>query len=261
MSVLLVSLLFPLVTQPDSADVLGPLWFREAVSYYASYEGAADQPLVNGAGLATDLSVRRGEGAADLGPIVVDDGLLGRCLHIRDWRAPLVLRGEAVSPHRALTVSFWWALPYDLAIDGGYQLFDITGAGLVSLFCRGKGEWCALQKPAGVFQVYYFTGIQNINGIYDFDLLSHVDLRAQVWHHTAVVFRRASAIEGYVDGSLAFEYTITGREFTADDDLTTLTVGGPLYVDELAVLGGAPEGDMIADYYRGVSRLREYLTR
>jgi len=259
--VLLISLLFASMTQPGGTDILGPLWFREAAVFYASYEGPADQPSVNGAGLATDLSVRRGAGAEDLGPIIADDGLLGRCLHIRDWRAPLVLRGEAVSPHRAVTVSFWWALPYDLAIDGGYQLFDITGGGLVSLFCRGKGEWCALGKPAGVFQVYYFAGIQNVNGIYDFDLLSHVDLRAGAWHHTAVVFRRASAIEGYLDGSLVFEYTITGRDFVAEDSLTTLTVGGPLYVDELAILAGAPEGDMIADYCRGVSRLRDYLTR
>jgi hypothetical protein len=172
---------------------------------------------------------------------------------------PLILRGEALSPHRPLTLSFWWALTYDLTLEGGYSLFSFNGKGLVALFSRGKGEWCALQRPAGVFQVYYFEGIQNVNGIYDFDLLAHHDLRAGVWHHAAVVFRRATTAQVYIDGKPVYEVAISGREWNAADGLGNLSLGGGLDLDEVLILDRAVEGDMIGDYVRGLQRLREYM--
>lgn len=245
---------------PDRFRPLVPPWFSSCLVYHSAFEDGTGLPDLDESGLVTDLDFRQGGG--ELVPECIrplDRGFVGRGLEVRDWRAPLRLRGPAVSPHRPLTLAFWWALPQDLAVDGGFQLFSLHGAGLVSLFCRGKGEWCALQRPAGVLQVYYFQGIQNINGIYDFDLLSSLDLRRGVWHHTAVVFRRASTVQVYTDGRLVTEATLSGREFVAADNLQMLVLGGPLWLDELMVLDRAVEGEMVADYVRGVRQARAYL--
>ena len=229
--------------------VLGPPWFEECLAYYNRFEGKPGEADVNTDGLAL----------VDRGPLgTLDSGLFGRALHVKDGRAPFTLQGQALSPHRPLTLSFWWALPYDLAVDGGYTLFYLRGRGFVAAFSRGKGEWCALQRPAGVFQVYSFPGIQNVNGIYDFDLMAHLDLKAGVWHHTAVVFRRACMAQMYTDGKLVFDVTTSGREFSAEDGLNAIDFGGPLYLDELAILNRAVDADLIGDYYRGVSQLRGY---
>lgn len=221
-----------------------PPWFSDAMAYHNDFEGALADADVN-------LPQIKPEG-----PESTAEGLFGKALQLTD--KSLIIRSEAVSPHRPLTLSFWWALTYDMVLESGYSLFQLDGKGMIALFSRGKGEWCALQRPAGVFQVYYFQGIQNVNGIYDSDLLSHYDLRKGVWHHTAVVFRRATTAQVYMDGQPVCEVTISGREWTAGDELRNLTIGGGLSVDELLILDRAVEGEMIADYVRGVQRLREY---
>lgn len=255
----LAAIIAALTPAPAPDTVLGPGWFLDCLAYYSNFESAPDEPLVKVTGIETDLAARRGE-APGGSPVLTDAGFLGRGLEILDWGAPLVLRGEGLSPHRPLTLSFWWCLPFDMTIDGGYYLFELTGAGYIGLFSRGRGEWCALQRPAGVFQVYYFSGIQNVNGIYDFDLAAHCDLRAGVWHHSAVVFRRARTAQVYTDGEMVFEVTVEGRAFSEEDNLRNLALGGPLVLDELAVLDRAVEADMIADYWRGMTQLRTYHT-
>jgi len=236
-----------------------PPWFSDCVAYHNAFEGSLDQADVNTEQIPVVRDARRGEVDAKLAPVVTPEhGLFGQGLFVQDWRAPFMVRSPALSPHRPLTLSFWWALPQDLKVDGGYMLFEYTGGGYIGLFCRGKGEWCALQRPAGVFQIYYFPGIQNVNGIYDYDLLAHQDLRAGVWHHSAVVSRQARTAQVYTDGKLVFEVTTSGRDFTEQDALQSLAFGGPLYMDELLILNRAVEGDMIADYVQGIERLREY---
>ncbi len=229
-------------------SIPGPPWFQENLVYYRSFDGAAD-PVVN-----TDGISQAEKGASE----VIGDGSFGqgRLIH------SLTLQGAVLSPHQPRTVSFWWALPKDLAIDGGFSLFGITGGGYIGAFCRGKGEWCALQRPAGVLQVQYFPGIQNVNGIYDFDLLSHLDLHARQWHHTAEVFRQGSSVQLYTDGKRVTEVNYSGRTLTEKDQLTTLSLGteggNGLLIDEIAILDRAIDGDLVADYYQGASRLREY---
>lgn len=239
----------------EAPVVHGPRWFERCAAYYSAFGGELDAPEVNRA-----EAVLVPQGTDEVRPVVTADaGFIGQGLHIRNGQAPFVLRSAAFSPHRPVTLSFWWALPYDLAVDGGYSLFSLTGRGYIALFSRGKGEWCALERPAGVFQVYYFEDIRNINGIYDFDLLGHTDLRAGVWHHTAVVFRRASTIQVYTDGALSCEYTVMGGVFREAHELVTLTLGGPLYLDELAVLDRSIDPSMVADYVRGLRQLGAYL--
>lgn len=245
---------------PARAEVYGPPWLEPAVAYYHGFESPLEQPEANAAGLAVDPSARQGahsETAAPLAP--VDEGFLGKGLSIGGWQAPLLLRGAALSPHRPLTLSFWWALEEDLPIDGGFELFALSGGGLVSHFVRGKGEWCALQRPTGVFQVYYFAGIQNVNNLYDPDLAAHLALTRGAWHHETVVFRRAQEIQVYTDGEPVCQVALTGREFAESDNLTTLTIGGPVRLDELMVLDRAIEPDQVAEYHRGMRRIREYV--
>lgn len=238
MLALLPSLTLAAETKPS--DVLGPPWFQESLVYYNAF----DAPPINAGQLETPAVPAEG----------VPGGLFGRGLPTQT--APLTLHGPALSPHRPLTLSFWWALPADLPLDGGFTLFALTGRGHISAFCRGKGDWCGLQRPAGVAQVYDMAGLQNVNDIYDFDLQKSLDLHAHVWHHTAVVFRRASSVQVYTDGNLETEITTSARDWTPGDGLTTLQLGGGVLLDEIAVLDRALDAASIADYYKGVSQLR-----
>lgn len=222
------------------ADILGPLWFQNSLIFYNGFDAPpVSTPLIEATG-----------GPADAAP----GGLFGHGLST--LTAPLALRGPVLSPNRPLTLSFWWALPADLPVDGGFSLFSLTGKGQISAFCRGKGDWCGLQRPAGVAQVYDFPGVQNVNDIYDFDLQKSLDLHAGAWHHTAVVFRRSSLVQIYTDGKLATEIVTSGREWNLADGLTSLSLGGGVLLDDVAILDRAIDGDSIADYYKGVWQLR-----
>jgi hypothetical protein len=225
--------------------VRGPSWVEGCLLDYWTFD--SDE----GRSAARRLTVKDGS-AAETTP----SGLIGRALDTREKR--LVLEGGTLSPHGPLTISFWWALNEDLPADGSFSLFQLGGKGIVSAFVRGKGEWCALREPAGVLQVYYFPGIQDVNDIYDPELSRHLDLRAGVWHHTAAVFRRGSTVEMYTDGRRVAEVATSGRGFRADDGLTTLEVGGGVHLDEVLVLDRAIDAEQVADYHRGVRRLHEY---
>lgn len=225
----------------------GPAWVRDSLVYYHPCD-EPKRPQFCAPGLTT---------TADASIASDPDGLFGSGL----WTPkPLLIRGGLLSPHRPLTVSFWWRLRKDLPIDGGFELFTFQGMGIVSAFVRGKGEWCALKRPAGVLQIYYFQGIQNVNGIYDDDLAAHLDLRSGVWHHTAVVIRRASCVQLYMDGKMVCEATANGRDFSPADEVGSLLIGGGLVVDEILILNRAVDADQIADLYRGITRLRAYET-
>lgn len=227
--------------------VLGPPWFEAQLAHYHTFTNKPESPDANNGAL--NIVAESCE--------AVGDGLFGRGLTIPD-NASLTLQGDTLSPHRPWTLSFWWTLPEDLPVDGAYTLFYLRGTGFIAAFCRGKGEWCALERPAGVMQVYNFAGIQNVNAIYERDLMSNLDLRAGVWHHTAVVFRRGTTAQLFTDGELVCEITTKGRAFRSEDRLHTLTLGSGIVIDELAILDRAVDAEMIGDYFRGISQLRRY---
>jgi hypothetical protein len=79
------------------------------------------------------------------------------------------------------------------------------------------------------------------------NLAAHLDLHAGVWHHTAVVIRRASCAQLYTDGRPVMETTTNGRSFTPMDNVTSLEIGGGIVVDELLLLNRAVNADQIAD--------------
>jgi len=190
---------------------------------------------------------------------VTPDGFLGPGALIATNEQALRLISPAFSPHRPVTFFLWWALAGQHQPESCFGILHLQGRGIVSHFSRGKGEWCALQKPAGVFQVYYFPGIQNVNGIYDFDLAAHLDLSPDAWHHTALVITAASLCELYTDGRLVFSVRIAGRPFEEADALQDLTFGSPfpMKIDEAAVFNRALSADEIAYYYTATWQMRQ----
>lgn len=238
----------PAYTAPSSYLSLPPS-FDDRLLYYNGFENPDGAPEINSAGvtqvgkLVPSPSGVRGKGA------------------ITDKTAALVLRSPEFSPHRPLTVSFWWALQEDAKIDTGFNLIHLQGRGIISHFSRGKGEWCALQRNVAILQVYYFPGIQNINGIYDGDFAAHCELKAGIWHHSALVIQGASLIQVYTDGRLAWTARIDGRPLSEDDkvgEITLGTRGAPgLTIDEVLILRRALTPDEIQTYYTAIRQMRE----
>lgn len=225
-----------------------PPWLESGLVYYNPFEGDPRQPPVNRLGAETVIP--RGLLAA---------GLAGAGL--QDPRPagsePLVtLRSAALTPDRPLTLAVWWRLDAPMAAETCFHLLTLSGAGMVSNFVRGKGEWCALAQPTYVLQVYNYEGIANINEIWRGDAW----VEPQVWHHTAIVFRHAAEVDVYWDGVLRSHHAIRGRSFAAGDG-GTLAVGPhwlfhPMTLDDLVVLDRALSADEVAAYVLAVQRMR-----
>jgi hypothetical protein len=225
-------------------EIRGPQWFRDAAIYFHDFE--SETPLLDSEKLQSQAVAKPPAW-----------GLFGGGLATTD-KPNLKLRGAALSAHGPLTISFWWSLPRDLPIDGAFNQFQLSGKGIINAFVKGKGEWCDLKKPAGVCQIYYFGGIQNVNGIYDFDLQKSLDLRANIWHHSAAVLRGGNTFQFFTNGKLVSEMTTSGRGWNAADELQNLEIGGGVILDDVAILNRAVDGDFLADYYRGVKQLHDY---
>ncbi|MBL7222896.1 MAG: hypothetical protein ISS72_03490 [Candidatus Brocadiae bacterium] len=235
--------------QPSLPSLALPPSFEDRLLYYNSFDGEDGKPQAR-----SDSVEPRGE------LTIAADGFRGKGARTgkQGW---LQLKSADFSPHLPLTVSFWWALVEDHKIDGGFGLIHLGGGrGMVSHFSRGKGGWCALERPAGILQVYYIPGIKNVNGIYDRDLMAHVDLRGGAWHHTAMVFRGASLVEVYTDGEKAWETRLVGRSFAASDKLHDLVIGtrggAPMLLDEVVILRRALTPGDLRRYVRALRQMR-----
>jgi hypothetical protein len=220
------------------------------LAYYNSFDSPDGSAEVNVTGLAEKARVATGPG-----------GIVGWCARSEQQQG-LALSGAALSPHRPLAASFWWALLDEPKLDSGFSLFHLSGGkGFVSHFAR-SGPWCGLERPAAVLQVYYLPGIANVNGIYDWDVLGHLDLRPGVWHHTALVFSAASLVELYTDGRKVWEVRLTGRSFAESDGLRELVLGGlhgglRVALDEVMVLDRPLTAGEIGEYCTAMRQLGE----
>ena len=243
----------PLATEPGytrlSPYVGIPPALEDRLIYYNGFEQPDAKPEVDAVA------------AAQVGKVTPSlSGMRGRGA-ITNKAGALQLRSPELSPHNPLTVMFWWALTEDAKIDSGFNLVHLQGRGIVSHFSRGKGEWCALQRNAAILQVYYFPGIQNVNGIYDADWAAHIELKAGAWHHTALVIHGGSLVEVYTDGKLAWSVRIDGRPFNEEDKLNDLTIGTrgapAMAIDEVIILRRALTAEEIATYVTAVRQMRE----
>ena len=118
-----------------------------------------------------------------------------------------------------------------------------------------------MQRPAGVLQVYHLPCIANVNGIYDYDLLAHLDLRAGIWHHTALTFSGGCVVSVYTDGRPTYTVHLRGRGFVEGDSLHDLTVGNssgtPMWIAEVLILQRVLTADEIAEYARVLTSMRQ----
>lgn len=236
-------------TPPQDCPWVPPSW-ESRLTYYNSFDSPDGSAEVNVAGLTEKAKPATGPG-----------GIVGRCAR-SEGRQGLALSGAALSPHRPLAVSFWWALLEEAKLDSGFSLLHLSGSkGFVSHFAR-SGPWCGLERPAAVLQVYYLPGIANVNGIYDWDLLGHLNLQPGVWHHTALVFSAASLVELYTDGRKVWEVRLTGRNFAESDGLSELVLGGlhgglRVALDEVMILDRPLTAAEIGDYCAVMGQLGE----
>jgi hypothetical protein len=249
----LLPVLMLLVYSTGGADALDhlsiPASWEDRVIYYQSFEredGGAD---IDAADLEVVETMK-----------TFANGVRGRCAMPGSAKS-ILLSGDAISPHRPLAVSFWWALQEDATSDSGFGLFHLTnGRGFISHFAR-SGPWCALDRPAGVLQVYYLPGIKNVNGIYDRDFMAHAELKSGVWHHTALVLTAGSLVSLYLDGERVFQIRTTGRSFHESDQLHEMILGSsgglPVALDEVVVLDRPLIDEEIATYVKAIRQMNQ----
>jgi len=248
---LLLGLAGPVGRAADPGIPFCPRGWEPAVIYYQSFDADKGEPEINTAGLQIHarLGVRPG-------------GFRGKCGSPEGASDPqrvlrLVSPGLDLSPHRPLTILFWWAVPQDLPPQGGFDLiYLVARQGFISTFARG-GPWCGLADTAGVVQVYGIPGISNVNGVYDTRWREHLGLRAGQWHHTAMVISAASLVTVYTDGQRIFETRTQGRPFAVEDGFRSLNLGGGVCLDEVLILRRPLDAESIAEYAAGMWRMRE----
>lgn len=223
-----------------------PPFLEDRLIYYQSFAQA--EPEINTTGAEPRRAFTPAPG-----------GVRGACAE-PTTPPPLELESERFSPHRPVTVAFWWALREEPTPETGFGLFHLSGRGYVSHFSRGRGTWCALQRPAAILQVWNVPGVRNVNGIYDRHWASTLSLRAGVWHHAALVFRGASRVEVYTDGERAWSVRLRGRKLRQEDRLHTLVLGNrrgiPVALDEVMVLRRALTPRDIRCYVTAVRQMQ-----
>lgn len=243
----------PLERSPAYGDSPGPVtippWFAHRVVYYNSFNDSG-KAEINAAGFSEPAQI----------PIAAD-GFAGTG-YACGMRNAFILRGDALSVHRPLTLSVWWRLDQDAQIDSGLQVFHLEGRGFISAFVRGKGTWCALPKPAAVFQCYNFPRVRNVNGIYDRGIWDKGALRAGLWHHTALTVASASALRLYTDGRPVAKIDVAGRLLSTEDAVRTLYLGNryggiPMTLDEVAVVDRTLTPEEIARYHHALRQMAQ----
>ena len=238
------------VAYPATACLYIPPWLESRVVYYNPFEGAPDAPTVNTI-----------EAETIIGGGIAADGLAGAGLKVAEAGKrppPIQLKSPALTPDRPLTLSLWYRLDAPMVAETCLHLVTLRGGrGMVANFIRGKGEWCALKEPRFVFQVVYYEGIPDINGIWD----GNAWLEPSVWHHAAMVFANASEVDVYWDGQRRSHHMIKGRRFVATDggvvEFGPNWLFHPMTLDDIMVVDRALTGDEIAAYVLAVHRRRE----
>jgi len=157
-------------------EVLVPESIKGNVVYYNDFEKNDGKAKINQWNLKENIKQSN-----------INEGIFGKgYLSTSKWKDGIILEGKALSPHKPITISLWWALKENHKEGASFGIFCFHGKGMISCFVRGGGgdPWCALKKPAGILQVYYFgNGMENINGIYHFDIMSVLDLKSKKWHN------------------------------------------------------------------------------
>ncbi len=226
-----------------------PPQMETRVIYFNTFSHPAGKPEINPAG-----ATARKAGT------VVPGGFFGRCLLLEKGRR-LRIESPSFSPHRPLTVIAWWRIEAPLEKQnqgGGIMALRGPGRGYLSLFARG-GPWCGLNDTHFVLQVYNIAGIKNVNGIFEGGFRRRYAAAPPRWHNVVLTVETGSLVGVYVDGERKQRYALSGRRFTADDNLSGIEFGGfaaGLRVDEITVLDAALKERDIARYVTALTDIR-----
>lgn len=227
-----------------------PPEFEARVVYYHPFERELDEPLIN----RIDATFAAAEGT-------LVDGLAGRGFRVSDRESSksgaVRLRCPHLTPARPITISMWWRLDREMAPETCFHLATLSGKGIISNFVRGRGQWCALKQPTFVFQVYYFEGVRNHNGVWHGSAWFEPD----TWHHVAMTVSSATTVRIYWDGKLRSDHAVKGRPFRKQDggalELGPTWLFHPMTIDEIMIIDRALTAAEIRDYVTAVQRLAE----
>lgn len=235
---------------PDTSRYLYllPEW-ADRVVYYQSFARDAKSPEINTGQLQVNGSV--------LPPVAGFVGAGYTCPNSREGQQDFTLRGAALTVQKPLTVMYWFRLDAPMTEITNFSLIRLIGTGYIANFVRGKGEWCALQYPTSIMQVYNFPGITNRTDPWD---KRRVDFVAGTWHHVAMTVSNAAEIDVYWDGQLRTRHVAKGRSFhDGDVNQALLGCGGlyhPMTLDDVIVIDRALTADELADYQRACDGMR-----
>jgi len=226
-----------------------PAHFKDWVIYYNNFEDSEINPF----DIKEEMLKKES---------IIEKGFIGKSyLSYAKWEDGIILISDKLSPHKSLSISVWWALKDKHKEGGWFEILSLTGKGYISVFTRGGGgdTWCGLTKPAGILQVYNFQGINNINGIYHYDIESVLEL--EKWNNTVITFTAGRNIKLYHNGQLFTEYNLSGGNFKEEDKINSLSFGRgggeEIYFDEILILSRVLTYKEINEYYNIMTQLKE----
>ncbi len=233
---------------PRTPYLMLPPFLERRVIYYHSFAG--EEPEINRA---------EATASSPLSPLAA--GFHGRCARLAAGRG-FTVASPAFSPHRPITVSFWWCIPEPLPENAGLNLFALTnsGRGYISSFAKG-GPWCGLTDTAFCFQVYNLPGIKNVHTILERGFRQLYSQGPGEWHHTVLTLSLGSRLALQVDGERVSLALLSGRTLQADDNLRQLGFGRhnqrALLLDEVVIMDVALTDEQARAYFRMIRSLEE----
>ena len=220
-----------------------------SVVFYHSFSRGADQPEIN---LLKARITTAGNGR--IAPALTGSGYR----HTAKKGGALGLTALSRPLTKPITVSLWFRLEEPMRPETCFHLISLRANGYISNFVRGKGQWCALQQPTFVVQLYRFPGISNVNGIRFGDAW----LPERKWHHAAVSVSEGSRVRVYWNARLRSEFCTRGRLFNAGDaikgiDLGPHWLGHPMTIDEVLILNRPLSPADVQAYVTAVRKLAD----
>ena len=263
-AVALQALLAPCVQAADDPGApfiyLPPAWSQRVVFYHSFGQGAG-APEIN-------LLEARVEGEAE----EVAEGFAGPgypVLSGKDARRPLRINSPRLSPHRPLTVMFWWRLDQEMQEDLTLCLFygqSPGRRGYIANAVHGKSGWCALPQPTYISQVHGYEGLMNHHNSWG----GRVWPEAGQWRHWALTATGADRLTIFWDGRPRETIALKGRPFR-EGDVTLVGLGeqysrdgkpdAALTFDEVIVADRALTPEEIAAYVLAAQQLRARAAR
>ncbi|MCM8785244.1 MAG: hypothetical protein NC899_03240 [Candidatus Omnitrophica bacterium] len=247
-----------LVLSLSSENLLVPEYLKANIVYYNGFEKEDGKGEINKWKIGEKFNKNN----------IIPEGFIGKAyLSKANWKDGVILKSDLISPHNPISISVWWALKEDHKEGGSFEILCFNGKGFISCFVRGGGgdPWCALKKPAGVLQVYYFGGgLENINGIYHYDIMNTLNLKSKKWNNTFLVITNGIEISLYHNGKKFGKWTLS-RPLTENDLIKTLSFGfawgEEIIIDEIFIYNRPLKDEEIEEYNKMITGLKDIILK